>query len=142
MKDDRHGRHRRADPDRRRRPVDGFRVRDLRRFQRLVEDAIAGLPAGLLVHLDGVQLAVTDLPPPDGPGGRADEVALGVYEAAPVRGGGRTPRPDRVTLYRRPLEARATSRPDLADLIRDTVVHELADHLGIDDDRLDELGWD
>ena len=49
--------------------------------------------------------------------------------------------PDRVTIFRRPLELRARSRRDLAALVRETVVHEIAHHFGIDDDRLDELGW-
>jgi predicted Zn-dependent protease with MMP-like domain len=44
-------------------------------------------------------------------------------------------------LFRRPLELRAASKLDLIDLVRETLVHELAHPLGIDDDGIDELGW-
>lgn len=139
---DRHARHRRPDADRRRRPVDGFRVADPRRFERLVHDALATLPPDLLRELDRIQVDVDDLPPRplDGTDG---EVALGRYEAASRL----TPPsdlagpPDRITLFRRPIEARATNRAELAEIVRITVVQELADHLGLDEDRLDELGW-
>jgi predicted Zn-dependent protease with MMP-like domain len=143
VRDDRHARRRRADTDRRRRPVDGFRAPDLRRFERLVEDAVAALPEGLLAHLDNVQITVTDVPPPDPVGTGSDEVLLGLYQGVPKtrRGWGDTALPDRISLFRRPLEARANSKAELADLIRETVVHEIAHHFGIDDDRLDELGW-
>jgi predicted Zn-dependent protease with MMP-like domain len=136
VRDDRHGRHRRADVDRRRRPVDGFRTVDASRFVRVVEDVLRDLPDELLDHLADVAVAVEDVPPADAD----DEVELGRYVAAPAGRAGRTGR-DRLTLYRRPIEARATSKPDLAELVRLTVVHEVAHHLGIDDDRLDDLGW-
>jgi predicted Zn-dependent protease with MMP-like domain len=139
---ERHARHRRRDVDRRRRPVDGARTRSVERFARLVDDAVATLPKDFLPYLADVQISVADVPPPD-PIGHGDEVLLGLYEGVP-----RTERdmlpplfPDRITLFRRPLEARARNRRDLADLVRHTVLHEVAHHFGIDDDRLDELGW-
>lgn len=143
VRDDRHARHRRADTDRRRRPVDGFRARDLRRFERLVEDALAELPAELLSHLDDVLLTVADVPPADAAGAGGDAVLLGLYQQAEPadRGSGAAALPDRITLFRRPIETRATSKDDLAEIVRETVVYEIAHHLGIDDDGLDELGW-
>ena len=48
--------------------------------------------------------------------------------------------PNRITLFRLPLEEDFPDPDDLADEVRLTVIHELAHHLGIDDDRLDELG--
>lgn len=142
MREDRHARTRRRDADRRRRPSDGFRARDLRRFERLVDDALGTLPDELLEHLDNVQLTVEDLPPAD-PIGEGEELLLGLYQGVPRTArdldGGQLP--DRITLFRRPLEARATTKRELADIVRETVVHEIAHHFGIDDDRLDELGW-
>jgi predicted Zn-dependent protease with MMP-like domain len=139
---DRHARHRRRDVDRRRRPVDGARTRSVERFARLVDDAVATLPKDFLPYLADVQIAVADVPPPD-PVGRGDEVLLGLYEGVPRTERDLTPPvlPDRITLFRRPLEARARNRRDLAELVRHTVLHEVAHHFGIDDDRLDELGW-
>ena len=49
--------------------------------------------------------------------------------------------PDRIVIFRRPIEARARSGADLAELVREVVIHEVAHYFGIDDDRLDELGW-
>ena len=139
---DRHFRHRRRDVDRRRRPVDGARTRSVDRFARLVDDAVATLPRDFLPYLSDVQITVADVPPAN-PVGVGDEILLGLYEGVP-----RTERddhppllPDRITLFRRPLEARARNRRDLAELVRHTVLHEVAHHFGIDDDRLDELGW-
>ena len=140
--DDRHARHRRPDADRRRRPVDGFRASDADRFHRLVDDAIGSLPPDLLAYLDNVQVTVEDVPPAD-PLGAGDELLLGLYQGVPrtERDFGVADLPDRITLYRRPLEIRARNKRDLAELVRETVVHEIAHHFGIDDDRLDELGW-
>jgi len=139
---DRHARHRRTDADHRRRPADGFRALDAARFERLASEALASLPGELPGYLDNVQVTVEEVPPPD-PAGRGDEVLLGVYEGVPrtERELGAAALPDRITLYRRPLEVRARTKHELYELVRETVVHEIAHHLGIDDDRLDELGW-
>ena len=139
---ERHARHRRRDVDRRRRPVDGARTSSVDRFARLVDDAIATLPRDFLPYLRDVQVNVADVPPAD-PMGSGDEILLGLYEGTPrtVRDTHPPLLPDRITLFRRPLEARARNRRDLAELVRHTVLHEVAHHFGIDDDRLDELGW-
>jgi predicted Zn-dependent protease with MMP-like domain len=50
--------------------------------------------------------------------------------------------PNRITLFRLPLEADFPDPDDLADEVRITVIHELAHHLGIDDERLHDLGFD
>lgn len=105
-------------------------------------DAVAGLPTGLLVYVDRVEVAVAEVPPDDGDGevawSRLDPVD-GSYHGAPA--GDEPPAEGRVVLYRRPLETRATSKAELADLVREAVVEQVAERFGIDDDRLDELGW-
>ncbi len=102
----------------------------------MVGEAIGELPPFILGHLQNVAIVVEDVPP-------GDEVLLGLYEGVPrtVRDGFLPPLPDRITLYRRPLEARALHKDELMHLIIETLVHEIAHHVGIDDDRLDELGW-
>jgi predicted Zn-dependent protease with MMP-like domain len=75
------------------------------------------------------------------PGG---ELLLGLYQGVPLteRGAGYFGvLPDRIVLFRRPIQARARSDADLAELVREVVLHEVAHYFGIDDDRLDELGW-
>lgn len=137
--------------------MDGFRTSSPERFGRLVLDALAGLPPGLQELLDGVAIAVDELPPEDGSTDDHGEVLLGRYEAA--RPTGRRSRrravaadldatgpaglagPDRLTLHRRPIEARASSKLELATLVQEVIVFTLADHLGLDDARLDDLGW-
>lgn len=138
--DDRHARHRRADADRRRRPSDGFRAADADRFARLVEDAVASLPRALLAYLDDVRLTIAEVPPAT-PAVEPDEVLLGLYQRVPRTARASGDAADRITLFRRPIEARARTKRELAEIVRETVVHELAHHHGLDDDRLEELGW-
>jgi len=90
-----------------------------------------------------VQITHADVPPAY-PIGHGDDILHGLNEGVPRTERDMTPPlyPDRITLFRRPLEARARNRRDLAELVRHTVLHEVAHHFGIDDDRLDELGWD
>lgn len=82
------------------------------------------------------QLAANGLPP--------DEGLYGIYEGVPRTewGADSVAMPNRITLFRLPLEADFADPDDLADEVWVTVVHELAHHLGIDDDRLHELGVD
>lgn len=133
---DRHGRHRRRPDDPTRHPPQGWRTSSAARFDRLVDAAMTELPPFVLDHLENVAVVVAEVPP-------EDEVLLGLYEGVPrtERDGWLPSLPDRITLYRRPLEARARTRAELSFLIAETLVHEVAHHVGIDDDRLDELGW-
>lgn len=97
------------------------------------------LPPDIRDRLDNIEIAIEDVPPE----AYADEVLLGLYEGVPVteRTWGAPMMPDRITLFRGPLEARAMSADDLAREVAVTVLHEIAHHFGIDDDRLDDLGW-
>jgi predicted Zn-dependent protease with MMP-like domain len=69
---------------------------------------------------------------------------LGLYEGIPLTG--RTSDyagvlPDRITIYRRAICAICRTEQEVADQVGRTVVHGIAHHFGIDDDRLAELGW-
>jgi predicted Zn-dependent protease with MMP-like domain len=82
------------------------------------------------------QLAENDLDP--------DDTLYGLYEGVPRTeyGADWLVAPNRITLFRLPLEEDFPDPDDLAEEVRVTVIHELAHHLGIDDDRLGELGVD
>jgi len=108
-------------------------------FQDAVGDALDQIPDELTRLLSNVAVLVEDEPPPDEPD------LLGIYEGTPL-----TERdgwwdagslPDRITIFKGPLERMCGDRDDLLDEIAVTVVHEVAHHFGVDDDRLHELGW-
>lgn len=117
-------------------------VSDLRRarFGRLVRRALADLPPTFGERMRNVEIVVEDDPDPARcePG----QTLLGLYEGVPLtdRWGGEPYLPDRITIYRRPIEAMSTSPRMQAKIVRDTVVHEVAHHFGISDARLSELG--
>lgn len=94
----------------------------------------------MLERLDNVEVLVEDDPPPERRG------LLGLYEGIPLteRGLGYFGvLPDRITLYRTTIEAAAAGdERSLREVIRDTVIHEVAHFFGISDERLGELGRD
>jgi predicted Zn-dependent protease with MMP-like domain len=118
-----------------------------RRFEDLVEEAIAAIPMPFAEALDEVAIVIEDEPTEDQLGGHdldADESLYGLYDGVPRTAWGAdwAPVPNRITLFRLPLEADFADPEDLADEVWLTLIHELAHHLGIDEDRLHELGVD
>jgi predicted Zn-dependent protease with MMP-like domain len=110
-----------------------------------VERALAGIPAPFREALDEVAVVIDDEPSPQqrlDNGLLPEEDLYGLYEGVPRTeyGADWVAAPNRITLFRLPLEEDFPDPEDLADEVRTTVIHELAHHLGIDDDRLDELG--
>ena len=108
------------------------------RFEELVEEALGSIPEELARRMDNVAVFIE-------PRSRVRGL-LGLYQGVPLtaRGnhygiGGGTP--DRITIYRENICARCRTEDDVVRQVRITVVHEVAHHFGIDDDRLDELGW-
>jgi predicted Zn-dependent protease with MMP-like domain len=121
--------------------VDGYRLTGGPRFDRLVGEALGDLPAPVLEHLQRVQLRLADVPPAP-VHGETEEVLLARYErTVPGQGPDAGSVAARLTLYRRPIEARAHSKPELLLLLREVLVREVALQLGIDDDGLEDLGW-
>jgi predicted Zn-dependent protease with MMP-like domain len=105
-------------------------------FGRLVEAAIEGIPAQLRRQMRNVSIAVEDM--------GASPNLLGLYHGVPLTN--RTTQysgflPDRITIYRLPIIRRCHTLDEVVRQVRITVVHEVAHHFGIDDDRLHELGW-
>ena len=104
------------------------------RFERLVAEALDDLPEELLPVLDNVVVRVEDR--------NADEPdLLGLYDGVPHTERTGHESPDVVSIYRLALCDECDDEDDLAEEIYVTVIHELAHAAGIDDDRLDELGW-
>ena len=105
-------------------------------FAEYAQDALDSVPADLRAHMSNVQIVVEDEPPP----GRA---LLGLYEGFPLtrRGSGYAGvAPDKITIYQRPLEYLYGADPArLRREIRRVVLHEIAHHFGISDERLVEI---
>jgi predicted Zn-dependent protease with MMP-like domain len=110
------------------------------RFEELAARALDGLPAWVLERLDNVEVMIED----DTPAGHPQ--LLGLYHGIPLteRGAGYSGvLPDRITLYRRTIEAVAGDDEDrLERVITETVIHEVAHFFGISDRRLHDLGRD
>jgi predicted Zn-dependent protease with MMP-like domain len=106
-------------------------------FEREVEDALSSLPRELRDVISNVAIVVEAEPPPGQP-------LLGLYQGIPLtrRGSGYAGvLPDKITVYRGPLERLyGTDREGLRRQIRRVVLHEIAHHFGISDERLEELG--
>jgi predicted Zn-dependent protease with MMP-like domain len=110
---------------------------DSQRFDELVSDALDLIPPQLAAVMDNVVVLVAD---------RNDEEddLLGLYEGVAL-----TERdshyagslPDTITIYRDALLDVCDDEDEVIEEVKITVVHEIAHHFGIDDDRLHELGW-
>lgn len=120
-----------------------------RRFERLVERALDDLPPDVAAMLDNVEVVVEDEPTPEqiGRGHHDDsedgETLFGLYEGVPLtdRGTGYSlVLPDKITIFRGPLERAFRSPSAIRREVGVTVAHELAHHLGFDEERLEELG--
>ena len=109
------------------------------RFEDLVGEALDEVPADLLNLMDNVVVLVEDEPPDDEPD------LLGLYEGHALTDRGwdySGVLPDRITIYRNPTLRVCDSEDDVIDEVATTVVHEIAHHFGIDDERLHDLGWE
>ena len=113
-------------------------------FEACVEAALDSIPADLSRAMNNVAIFIEDEYVP-GPHEDPDTELLGVYEGTPL-----TERdswwdagslPDRIVVFRGPLLRMCESREEVVDEVRITVIHEVAHHFGINDERLHELGW-
>ena len=114
------------------------------RFEELVLAGLESLPEPFASHLDNVDITIEDWP-------RDDQLEhlehgsmlLGLYEGVPQtqRGNNYTwVMPDKITIFRKPILQMCATEDAVAEQVRHTVIHEIAHHFGISDDRLRELG--
>ena len=119
-----------------------------RRFEALVTRALDGIPELIAEHMNNIDVVIEDWPTRqqyDDLGLEPDEWLFGLYEGTPLLERGITADPllpDKITIFKGPLEAACESEEQIAEEIRRTVVHEVAHHFGIDEDRLRDLGYD
>jgi len=126
------------------------------RFERIVIRALDGLPPEVVAMLDNVEVIVEDEPtaeqlalgrgypdPHESAGDDGEETLFGLYEGVPLTRRGSDYHlvpPDRITIFRGPLERVYTSPQAIAREVRVTVMHELGHHLGFEESGLETLG--
>ena len=108
------------------------------RFEELVGRALDEIPDDLVEMMENVVVLVEDM--------GEDSDIWGLYDGAPLTdrggyGGGEMVLPDRIYIYRLPICEGCGSEAEVVEQVGITVIHEVAHHFGIEDDRLDELGW-
>jgi len=116
-------------------------------FDRAVEEALAEVPPEFEPYLENVMIEVQRRP--DAALLREHDVPddlLGLYIGQPLEERGpeglHTRLPDRILIFRDNLCEMCRSRDELVDEIRVTVLHEIGHHFGLDEDRLEELGYE
>ena len=115
------------------------------RFERLVAEALDGIPDEIGDRLDNVDVVVDDWPTQAqliGSGINEGEYLLGLYEGLPLteRDDYNMVLPDKITLFQGAIEAICSNDEEVVREVRDTLIHEVGHHFGIDDDHLYEMG--
>jgi predicted Zn-dependent protease with MMP-like domain len=96
-------------------------------FEDHVRQALDGLPPQIAAALENVAVVVAERDP-------QDPELFGLWESHPYL-------PDKITIFRRPLVQAFPDPDELQREIRITVLHELGHYFGLEEDRLDELGF-
>jgi len=100
---------------------------ELERFEKLVDEGIKSIPEKFLEKLENVDIVVEE--------GSVNSSILGLYQGVP-----KTERwhyaqalPDKITIFKKPIERMAKSEEEVKEIVRDTVWHEIAHHFGMDE---------
>ncbi len=118
-----------------------------KKFEHIVAQAIARIPESIRNHMDNLLILLETRPSPKlraDMGLTDDEDVFGVYEGTPLpeRSVLDPPlHPDKIFIFQEPLEESCQTLEELIQEIEITVVHEVAHYLGLDDERLAELGY-
>jgi predicted Zn-dependent protease with MMP-like domain len=122
------------------------RPRDGASFESLVAEALDSLPPDIQEKLENVEVVVESRPSLvqlQRLDLRPGHTLFGLYEGVPLTkrtSGYSMVLPDKITIFRQPIEAHCQTDEQVKQVVRRTVLHELAHHFGISDERLRELG--
>ena len=108
----------------------------LEQFEALVADALDGIPAELGEAMENVAVLVDSH--------RAPGRLLGLYEGVPLTSRGShysATSPDRITIFMATILGLCSTPEEVVEMVRRVVIHEVGHHFGINDKRLEELGW-
>lgn len=115
-------------------------------FEELVVEVLDSMPVELLDLLNNVEVVIEQWPTRRQLGrvGLEGGTLYGLYEGVPLTqrdSGYNLIVPDKITIFQRPIERTCVSLAQVAAQLRTTVIHEIAHHFGINESRLEELGW-
>lgn len=119
---------------------------DRHQFEKLVDEALAGLPPEFAAALDNVAIIVADIATSDQlfeAGLDEPGHLLGLYEGIPLTerpNGYAGALPDRISIFRAPIEAICSSDDEIREQVRQTVIHELGHYFGMDEHQLRQYG--
>lgn len=120
-----------------------------REFEELVRRALESLPLEFRERLENVDVVVERRPSPsllrEMEMDPERETLFGLYQGSPLteRSTEEVLRfPDKISIFMEPLLRGCEGEEDLLEEVRRTVIHEIAHYFGLDDGRLEELGWD
>lgn len=119
----------------------------LREIEAWTREALDSLPLAFQVHRGSVVVCVEEQPSRallSDLGVGPEEAPYGLYEGENLmeRDPAAPSLPSRITLYRKPLAEDFPDPAELRDEVARTVLHEFGHHLGLEEERLEELGWD
>lgn len=117
-----------------------------REFEDIVVDVLDSLPEEILQLLDNIDVVIERWPSKDQLANldMEDGTLFGLYEGIPLTERNNAYNlvpPDKITIFQGSIEQYCSSRDEIAEQVRTTVVHEVAHHFGFDEERLLELGW-
>ena len=113
-------------------------------FKKIVGDGIDAIPPLYQKHLANVAFIVEDEPTPHQLkqlGMHCNQLLFGLYEGVPLpaRQGTTKLLPDKITIFKKPLEAISRNVDELREQVRHTIWHEVAHYYGLDHERIHEL---
>lgn len=112
-----------------------------KRFQQLVAEALDAVPEPFQSRLDNVEVIVEEVPPPEIQSQFKGGLLLGLYQGVPQprRSVMSMQLPDLISIYQRNIEAVCRSEAEIRRQVRDTVVHEIGHHFGLDEEELSDI---
>lgn len=116
-------------------------------FEELVVAALDTLPESLLKLMNNIEVTVDRLPSRQQMrrAGVRSGTLLGLYEGIPLTARSSSSYslvvPDKITIFQHPIESICSTHEEIVAQVRKTVIHEVAHHFGIGEQRLRELGW-
>jgi predicted Zn-dependent protease with MMP-like domain len=115
------------------------------RFSELVEAALLEIPRRFRAEMKNVAVVVEDLPPPDvleemeiGP----DDTLFGLYQGTPLperSWGYGNALPDRISIYKRPIEEACDDEEEIRDCVAETVIHEFGHYFGMSEEEIEAI---